>query len=216
MTRTTTPTPGAARHAAAPVASLSRRRFLRTTLIAGAGVAALAGAGFAWLRRSSVDGLPVGEGIRHLTAAEYYLFQRVTAVLLPVQGTPLTPLSQVPVVQHIDHMIGLLPGHLRKQVGMGLTLFDNAAVVSGWHGRRFVDLETADAVQYFDDWSHGNTVQKALATLVKRFVYVAYWRDPATWGPVEFDGPVSEKWGLAYLGNAPLPDQQPVSQEAVQ
>jgi len=52
MTRTTTPTPGAARHAAAPVASLSRRRFLRTTLVAGAGVAALAGAGFAWLRRS--------------------------------------------------------------------------------------------------------------------------------------------------------------------
>lgn len=207
MSRTTgtPPSRAAAEHAAAPVVSLSRRRFLRNGLIGAAGVLAFAGAGFAWLRRSPVDGEPVPAGIRHLSASEYHLLNRATSVLLPLAGTPLTPLSQVPVLANIDHMIGLLPAHIRKQVGTGLALFDNAAVVAGWHGRRFVDLEEAAAVRYFDQWSQGNSIQRALATLIKRFVYIAYWREPATWAPVEFDGPVSEKWGLAYLGNAPLP-----------
>lgn len=210
MTRTTntSSSAGAAAQAAAPIVSLGRRRFLRHALFGSAAVLAVAGGGFAWLRRSPVDQLPVPETIRHLSDAEYHLLHRATQVLLPVAGSALVPLSQVPVVANIDHMVGLLPAHIRKQVGMGLTLFDNAAVIAGWHGRRFVDLDDAAAVDYFDRWASGNSIQRALSTLVKRFVYIAYWRDPVTWEAVEFDGPVSEKWGLAYLGNAPLPQEQ--------
>lgn len=210
MTRTTN-TPSstrAAEQAAAPIVSLGRRRFLRHALFGTAAVLTIAGGGFAWLRRSPLDREPVPDTIRHLSAAEYHLLQRATQVLLPLSGTSLAPLSQVPVLANIDHMVGLLPAHIRKQVAAGLALFDNAAVVAGWHGRRFVDLDDAAAVDYFDRWAAGNSIQRALSTLVKRFVYVAYWRDPATWDAVEFDGPVSEKWGLAYLGNAPLPQEQ--------
>lgn len=210
MTRPTD-TPSSARaaaQAAAPVVSLGRRRFLRHALFGSAAVLAAAGGSFAWLRRSPRDQQPLPDTIRHLSSSEYHLLQRATQVLLPVAGTSLAPLSQVPVIANIDHMMGLLPAHIRKQVAMGLTLFDNAAVVAGWHGRRFVDLDDATAVDYFDRWAGGNSIQRALSMLLKRFVYIAYWRDPVTWPAVEFDGPVSEKWGLAYLGNAPLPQEQ--------
>ncbi len=88
-------------------------------------------------------------------------------------------------------------------MGTGLGLFDNAAVLS--HGRRFVDLSDADARAYFDSWGRASVIQRTLATVIKQLTYSAYWQEPATWAPTGFDGPVSDKWGLAYLGNAPLP-----------
>jgi hypothetical protein len=191
--------------AAEPVGRLGRRPFLKTLLWGGAAVAAAAGGTFAWLRRSPVDAEPVPEWVTHLRPNEFHLFRRMIPVLLPVQGTSLTPPEQVPVLENIDRLMGLLASHLREDVAKGLVLFDNAAVVSGLHGRRLVDLEPAAARAYIDSWSRGNSIQKALQGLVKQFVYSSYWREPATWPPVEYDGPVSDKWGLSYLGNAPLP-----------
>lgn len=199
--------PADAAHASAEVAGLGRRKFLKIALYGGAGLAALTAGGFALLRRSPVDAVPVPDHIRHLSASEYHLFSRAIEVLLPVAGSGLTPLEQVPVIEHLDHTMGLVPAAVRQDLATGLSLFDNAAVLVGLHGKRFVDLDDQQAVAYFDDWSKGNMIQKALATVVKKFVYISYWRDPATWPPVEFDGPVSDRWGVPYLGNAPLPEQ---------
>lgn len=191
----------------APLAALSRRRFLKGALWGAGGVALVLGGGFAWLRRSPVDSLPVPEHLKHLSASEYHLFRRAIDVLLPVEGTGLTAVEQVPVLDNIDALMGLLEPSIRQELGMGLTLFDHAAVVVGLHGRRFVDLDTAAALRYFDDWSVGNTVQRTLSSVVKKFVYVSYWRDPQTWPPIQFDGPVSDRWGLPSLGNTPLPNE---------
>lgn len=193
--------------AAAPLARVSRRRFVKTALWGTGAVLALAGGSFAILRRSPVDDLPKPDQIVNLDAGEYHLFRRAIEVLLPITDGPLTPVEQVPVMANIDHTMGLIEPAVREELRIGLALFDNAAVVAGLHGRRFVDLSTEDAVAYFDAWSRGNVLQKALQTVVKKFVYISYWRDPATWPPVEFDGPVSEQWGIAYIGNAPLPDE---------
>lgn len=191
----------------AEMAGLGRRRFLKWTLLGSAGVAAVAAGGFALLRRSPVDAQPLPDHLTHLSQTEYHLFRRAIEVLLPVAGSGLTPLDQVPVMENIDHTMGLIAPAVRKDLATGLSLFDNAAVIVGLHGKRFVDLDDAAAVAYFDDWSRGNMIQKALATVVKKFVYISYWREPATWPPVEFDGPVSDRWGIPYLGNAPLPEQ---------
>lgn len=194
-------------HPAAALAPVSRRRFLRLAMWGAASVTA-AGAGLvAVLRRSPVDDVPVPATIHYLSAAEYHLFARAMPVLLPVTGTALPSLQQVPVLQTIDAMIGLLSPAVRKELGAGLALFDHAALVSGWHGKRFVDLDDEAVRDYFERWAHGNSIQKALATVVKKFVYVAYWRDPRTWPAIEFDGPVSDRWGIASLGNTPLPDE---------
>lgn len=192
--------------AADGVARLGRRPFLKTLLWSGAAVTAVAGGTFAWLRRSPVDDEPVPESIRHLRANEYHLFRRMIPVLLPVAGTDLTPPDEVPVLENIDHTLGLMGGPLREDVAKGLVLFDNAAVFAGWHGKRLVDLDADAARAYFDGWSRGNSIQKAVQGLVKQLVYTSYWREPATWPPVEYDGPVTDEWGIEYLGNAPLPE----------
>ncbi|MFP1684268.1 gluconate 2-dehydrogenase subunit 3 family protein [Alloalcanivorax sp. C16-1] len=186
---------------------LSRRRFLTWALAGTAGVAAVAAGGFALLRRSPLDEQAKPAWAGGLSRQEYHLFDRARVALLPTEGTNLPDTGQVPVVANVQNMLGYMAPPLRDQLATGLGLFDNAAVV--FHGRRFVDLDPATARDYFDAWSRGNAIQRTLATVIKQLVYSAYWSDPATWPPIEFDGPVSEQWGLAYLGNAPLPDDAP-------
>jgi len=192
-------------HPVAALAPVSRRRFLRWTLLGAASFTAVGAGVVAVLRRSPVDDMPVPDTLRHLSASEYHLFARALPVLLPVQGTALPAVSEIPVLETIDSMIGMLAPGVRKELAAGLTLFDHGALVSGWHGKRFVDLDDEAVHDYFERWSRGNTIQKALATVVKKFVYVAYWRDPRTWPAIEFDGPVSDRWGIPSLGNTPLP-----------
>lgn len=203
----------AADKAAEPVSRLGRRPFLKAVLWGGAGLVAIAGGTFAVLRRSPVDDEPVPDWVKNLTAGEYHLFNHLIPILIPTAGSTLTPVDKVPVLRNIDHMFGMIVPHVRKDLNKGLVLFDNAAVISGWHGKRVVDLKPEEAAAYFDAWSRGNSIQRALESTVKKFVYSSYWREPVTWQPVEFDGPVSDKWGIAYLGNAPLPAEDQPQQE---
>ena len=47
-----------------------------------------------------------------------------------------------------------------------------------------------------------------LIVSLKTLLGVAYWRDPRTWQPLEYDGPVTAKWGIRRLGNMPVPRDQ--------
>ena len=85
--------------------------------------------------------------------------------------------------------------------------FENIYEISGlgWHFSSFIKLDQASAVGYVDRWQSGNELQRGVMTALKKLVYTAYWRDERTWAAVSFDGPVSDKWGLKNLGNAPMP-----------
>lgn len=183
---------------------LARRRFLKWTLTASAVMAGAAAGGFLWLRRSPLDRQRIPDWADELSPGEFLLLDRCRRVLLPTEGRDLPDTETVPVVANVQRTLSLLAPALRQQLSQGLGLFDNAAVFR--HGRRFVDLDDETARDYFDRWGRGLVLQRTLATVIKQLVYSAYWRDERTWPALEFDGPVSDRWGLAYLGNAPMPE----------
>lgn len=195
----------ARRIAASLQRGVTRRGFLKWTFAGSAGVVAVAAGGFAWLRRSPLDERAKPDWASGLSRQEYHLFDRARVVLLPTAGTDLTANDQVPVVQNVQRTLGFMDPASRKDVATALTLFDNAAVFS--HGKRFVDLSEARARAYFDRWGAASVIQRTVASVIKQLVYTSYWREESTWPPIEYDGPVSDRWGLAYLGNAPLPEQ---------
>ena len=194
--------------ASAELRALSRRRFLKYALAGTAAAAAALGGTLAFLARSPKDVQPAPAGLVALTAAEYHLFQAVAAACLPGEGNAegLLPWTALPLAANVDHLVAAIPPHARGDVAKALQLLDHAAIVSGGHGKRLVDLDTATARAYLQRWSDGNSLQRAVANLARRLVYVAYWREEATWAPIGFDGPVTVKWGLQRYGNAPLPD----------
>lgn len=188
--------------------ALSRRRFLTYTLLATAtGAAALAGT-FSLLARSPKDAQPRPADIEALTDQEYHLFRAVCAAVLPVDGNAhgLLPWTQVPVLRNIDQLVKQVAQPARGDMTTALKIFDNAAVVSGWHGKRFVDLDVEEARAHLAVWNHGNGIQRALSNLVRKLAYIGYWGEAATWAAIDYDGPVTRRWGLPSLGNAPLPE----------
>lgn len=191
----------------AEIRALSRRGFLKTTLMVSAAGAVVLGGTFAFLSRSPKDGAPKPEGIRAMSDSEYQLFHAVCMACLPgadnSQG--LLPWQQLPVLQNIDHLIAGIPAHARGDVTNAFKLLDHAPIVSGWHGKRFVDLDVAAAREFLDAWNHGGEIARAVSNLVRKLAYIGYWREAATWPAIDYDGPVMAKWGLQRLGNAPLP-----------
>lgn len=186
------------------LAPLGRRRFLRTALWGAAGMAAVAAGGFALLRRSPHDNEPVPGGLQHMDAAQYRLFNRLAAVLLPTEGGRFFPVAEVPVALNVDAILGALEPAVRQQLAMGLGLLDNAAVLR--HGKRLVDLEPEAARAYVNDWvNSGVMAQRAIGLVASKLTHTGYWLDARTWPAIDFDGPVSKKWGIASRGNQPLP-----------
>lgn len=187
----------------AALAPLGRRRFLKVALWSSAGVLALAAGGFSLLRRSPHDSDAVPADLKHLTPSQYRLFQRLAEVLLPASGAQVAA-SEIPVARNVDAILGALEPAIREQVGLGLGLLDNAAVLR--HGRRLIDLEPALACRYVDDWVNSSTMaQRAIGLIASKLTHTGYWMDARTWPAVEFDGPVSKKWGIPSRGNQPLP-----------
>lgn len=191
--------------AAAEIRALSRRRFLKTGLLVAAGGVAVLGGTFAWLARSPKDAQPKPAGIHALSDREYHLFAAICAAALPGEDNTenLLPWMQVPVLAHIDELIADVPAHARGDVGKALQLFDYAPVLA--HGKRFTDLSVADARAMLVAWNQGGEIKRAVSNLVRKLAYIGYWRESATWAPIDYEGPVMVKWGLQRLGNAPLP-----------
>ena len=145
--------------------------------------------------------------LRTLTADEYRLFSKLVPLVLPTAGSRLTPTDEIPVLKNLDEAFGGIDPKLRDDLGKGLMLFDLGAVVLGGSLTRFVNLDETAALAYCEKWQSGSSVQRAIFNAIKQFVCVSYWRDPRTWGPVEYDGPVSDKNNLPRLGNAPMPEE---------
>lgn len=194
----------AAAETQAALASLSRRRFLKTALWASAGIAAAAAGGFALLSRSPHDNDVVPADLAHLQPAQYRLFNQLALVLLPVAGTALPAVSEIPVAHHVDAILGALEPAIREQLAMGLGLLDNSAVFT--HGKRLIDLEPAAAQEYLASWVNSSSVMKrTLGQVATKLTHTGYWMDHRTWPALEFDGAVSRQWGLPSRGNQPLP-----------
>ena len=122
----------------------------------------------------------------------------------------MTPLESVPVIANLDHLFSVMDPKVRSDLGTVVDLFEHASLVTGWHFSRFSRLSSEEAVAYIDAWQSGHPIQQGIITVLKKLVYASYWREEVTWKPLEFDGPVSVKWGLASLGEAPLPVREKV------
>ena len=180
------------------LAPLNRRAFLKAGLVTAIGTSTL-------LTMGCSSEAPLDPGLKVFTPSQQALFARLVDVLLPTQGTAMADTRSVPVLANVDHLLAGLEPKVREDLGAAMMLFEYGSLVLGGHFSRFTRLDDADAIAYIEDWQHGNTIQRGVAATLKRLVYASYWRDEKTWAPVDYDGPVTVRWGLPSLGNAPLP-----------
>lgn len=182
---------------------LSRRSFLRTFALAGMVVTTAVSAGCSTLlgRRDAPEKLKY----KHLKPDEVATISKLIEVYLPTAefGLP-DSMRQVPTLQNIDTMIGHMAKQTRDLLGLGLWLLEYRPMAS-FKFKRFSNLSTDKARAYAQALQQGNFVERGLLTTMFSMIGLNYWRDPSTWEPLHYWGPVSITWGVARLGNAPLP-----------
>lgn len=187
--------------ALAQIRRMGRRDFLRFGATA-AGLAAVAATG---LLAPMTARAALPHGIKVMSEGELEVFQRLLAVMLPTEGSALVPPAQIPVMQTLDAaLLATMEPHILQGLKGGVGYFNEGPQAR--YGKRFTELSDADAGRFCDEWANAaEAPHRALAMGLKKLVGLAYWANPPTWAPLGYDGPVSRKWGLEPLGNAPMP-----------
>ena len=180
---------------------LSRRRFL----VGGAQLAAVGGSLLALpgqvLGANKASGLP--PGIKYLTETEYHVFDKLRLVMLPTQKFQLPSTTEVPVMQNVDVVISKLDPRPRLLAKLAVNTLEYTGVA--WRFSRFSAMSDERALRRVRDWQTGNMAERGIISSLKMVVTFAYWQDQRTYPGLGYDGPVTEKWGIRRLGNAPLP-----------
>lgn len=189
--------PARVTRALAAAGRLDRRDFLK--FAAGLGAVATCGLPSATLAVASPSAL------RHIDAAQYKVFHRLMVISLPVEGTALAQLADIPVMQTLDAALlaGMEP-HELAGLKDGVALFENGPVQT--YRKPFSALSDKDAAAFCDAWANdADPLRRGLVTALKKLVALSYWANPPTWAGLGYDGPVSDRWGLKSIGNAPMP-----------
>jgi hypothetical protein len=174
---------------------LSRRDFLRFASAATAGTLVAAG--------SARAALPAG--VTFMNSDEADVFNRLAEVVLPVAGSGLAPWTRDGLLQTLDAaLLAGMPPHILAGLKGGLAYFNEGPMAR--FGKRFTALGDVEATQFVDAWGDAKEPpQRGLTMGLKKLVQLSYWANPASWAPLGYDGPISQRMGLQRLGNAPLP-----------
>lgn len=192
-TKTTTPA------LMAGLEPLSRRSLLRGVAIGG--LALSTGCSRLFGRKDAPEALKY----KHLSEDEIQTITRLTEVLLPTEqhGLP-SALHVVPTLSNLDAMTGQMQPQTRELLSLALWVFENRPKMS-FKFSRFSKLDDEKAREYVLAMQDGAFFERGITSTLKTFITVNYWRDSRTWPGLDYTGPVTDKWGVRRLGNAPLP-----------
>lgn len=180
---------------------LSRRRFLTAGIRATAATGALLVLpGRVLAADTAAGGLPAG--IKHLTELEYRVFDKLRVIMLPTEKFDLPSSIEIPVMANVDVWVGKLNQRTRTLLKLGAQTLEYGSL---YRFSRFTTMSEAHAARHVNNWQTGNVLQRGVMSSLKMLITLGYWQDTRTWPSLQYDGPVTEKWGIRRLGNAPLP-----------
>lgn len=178
---------------------LSRRRFL----VGSVQMAAVTGTLLALPGHVLAASKGVPSGITHLSDVEYRVFDKMRLIMLPTQKFQLPSTTEVPVMKNIDILVSKLDERPRLLIKLAANSLEYTGIA--WRFSRFSAMGDERALKRVSDWQTGNMLERGIISSLKMIVTFGYWQDQRTYPGLEYDGPVTQKWGIRRLGNAPLP-----------
>lgn len=182
---------------------IKRRAFLKTALTAGAGLSMFGVAGC-----DSGDVVARGKsltGLSFIRNSDVPLIEKLIEALLPTADDVLVPADPQQVLINMDALVGKMHVDLRSDVNLLFSAFNLSSILLSGRFSKFENLSKDGALRYLERWQSGVMAQRAIVTALKKFIYLSYWREESSWSAIGYDGPVSNKWNLPSLGNAPSP-----------
>lgn len=165
---------------------LSRRRFLKASLVAGGAILGVGGAGFLALRGRA----PAVDGLRILDAHEYRTLQSLVEVMLPrTDAIPIDPAS-MDLPRTFDAFLAGEPQHNVKDLQKALVLVELGPLVFDGRLTTFSRLPYEERATHWSEWAVSDTLlRRQVSIAMRKFLNLVYFDDPRVWPYIGYPGP---------------------------
>jgi hypothetical protein len=165
---------------------LSRRRFLKVSLVAGGAVLGVGGGGLLALRGRA----PNVDGLRVLDAHEYRTLQSLVEVMLPkTAGIPIDAAS-MDLPREFDDFLADEPEQNVRDLQKALVLIEFGPLVFDKKLTTFSRLDVAERTAHWNEWAlSDNLLRRQVSIATRKFFNLVYFDQEEVWPYIGYPGP---------------------------
>jgi hypothetical protein len=169
---------------------LSRRRFLKVSLVAGGAVLGVGGGGLLALRGSA----PKVEGLRVLDAHEYRTLESLVEVMLPKTDAIPVDASSMDLPRAFDEFLANEPKHNVEDLQKALVLIEFGPLVFDRKLSTFSRLDATERTEHWDGWgTSDNLLRRQVSVAMRKFFNLVYFDHEEVWPHIGYPGPSLER-----------------------
>jgi hypothetical protein len=171
---------------------LSRRRFLKVSLVAGGTVLGVGGGGLLALRGRA----PKIEGLRVLDAHEYRTLQNLVEVMLPKTDAIPIDSAGMDLPRAFDDFLADEPEDNVKDLQKALVLIEFGPLVFDKKLTTFSRLDAAERTEHWNEWGvSANLLRRQVSIAMRKFFNLVYFDHEDVWPYIGYPGPSLERLG---------------------
>jgi hypothetical protein len=165
---------------------LSRRRFLKASLVAGGALLGVGGGGLLMLRGRAPD----VSALRVLDAHEYRTLQSLVEVMFPnTRAIPIDP-APMDLPRAFDAFLADEPEHNVKDLQKALVLIEFGPLVFEGKLTTFSRLESAERSEHWEGWAvSDNLLRRRVSIAMRKFFNLVYFDREEVWPHIGYPGP---------------------------
>ena len=171
---------------------LSRRRFLKVSLVAGGAVLGVGGGGLLALRGSA----PKVDGLRVLDAHEYKTLQNLVEVMLPKTEAIPVDVAAMDLPRAFDAFLADEPEHAVQDLRKALVLVEFGPLVFDKKLTTFSRLDVAERAEHWEGWGVSDSLlRRQVSVAMRKFFNLVYFDSEEVWPHIGYPGPSLKRKG---------------------
>ena len=165
---------------------LSRRRFLKASLVAGGAMLGIGGGGLLALRGRA----PKVQGLAVLDAHEYRTLQSLVEVMLPKTDAIPIDAASMDLPREFDAFLADEPEQNIKDLRKALVLIEFGPLVFDKKLTTFSRLDVAERTSHWEGWALSDSVlRRQVSVAMRKFFNLVYFDTEQVWPYIGYPGP---------------------------
>ncbi|MGB8331297.1 MAG: hypothetical protein WCE62_14325 [Polyangiales bacterium] len=165
---------------------LSRRGFLKVSLVAGGAILGIGGGGLLALRGR----VPKVDGLRVLDAHEYRTLQSLVEVMLPKTDVIPIDAASMDLPRAFDAFLADEPEHNVKDLQKALVLIEFGPLAFDKKLTTFSRLDVDERTKHWNEWSESdNILRRQVSIAMRKFFNLVYFDHEQVWPYIGYPGP---------------------------
>jgi len=165
---------------------LSRRRFLKASLVAGGAILGVGGGGLLALRGRA----PSVVGLRVLDDHEYQTLQSLVQVMLPTTDEIPIDVAPMDLPRAFDAFLTGEPEHNVKDLRKALVLVEFGPLVFDKKITTFSRLPVDERTEHWNSWGTSDRLlQRQVSIAMRKFFNLVYFDHEKVWPYIGYPGP---------------------------